>query len=77
MDLRNATMPYFNTWATSCQANNTMVIYNDYPLHDVATEVEIPTWAYINLAEDSSFDLATALRSKFISVIRPKLTLII
>jgi len=44
----------------------TSVTYNDFPLHDVAKDVEIPTWAYISLAQDSSFDLAAALDSTFV-----------
>jgi hypothetical protein len=47
----------------------TNITYNDYPLHDIAREVEIPTWAYINLSKDSSFDLGVALYSAFLYLV--------
>lgn len=64
MASRDQSTPYFDDWIPPCQGNLTDVTYHDYPMHDDAEGVEIPTWAYIGLANDTSFDIVSAAKSK-------------
>lgn len=66
LEIRNNTTPKFNTWTALCRPNVIDITYNDYPLHDEASGVDIPTWAYINVSKDSTFDLDAALHSEFL-----------
>ena len=61
MYIENETLPLFNNWTSSCQANTTSVTYNDYPLQVYAGEVDIPPWAFISPRGNFSFDISEAL----------------
>ncbi|KIM83446.1 hypothetical protein PILCRDRAFT_7351 [Piloderma croceum F 1598] len=61
LETRNGPAPTFNDWSSACQAHMTSITNNDYPLHNDAKGIDIPTWAYIGLREGSFFDLGAAI----------------
>ncbi|KDQ55674.1 hypothetical protein JAAARDRAFT_195506 [Jaapia argillacea MUCL 33604] len=52
-------MPQFPSWSSGC--GSTQITFNDYPLHQFTQGISIPTWAYINLTPNNTFDVDAAL----------------
>lgn len=55
----------FSDWTYPCSGNGSTVTYKDYPLHEDAQGVDIPSWAYLNITKEDTFDIFGALNGEY------------